>query len=105
LPIHNNWSGLELRWQAVGRMNWLLVGHDDAGAVNATFTSLLASCRLCNIEPWTYLRDIFCLQPSWPEHRPLELAPIGWNTTRDRADVRRLLEENPLRRLTLASDR
>jgi len=104
LPIHNNWSELELRRQAVGRKNWLFVGNDDAGAVNATFTSLLASCRLCNVEPWSYLRDIFCLLPDWSEHRLLELAPVEWTKTCERDDVRRLLEQNPFRRLTTRSD-
>ncbi len=47
LPIHNNMSELNLRREAVGRKNWLFVGSDDGGAVNAIFTSLLASCRLC----------------------------------------------------------
>jgi transposase len=102
LPIHNNWSELELRRQAVGRKNWLFVGHDEAGAVNATFTSLLASCRLRNVEPWTYLRDIFCLLPAWSDHRLLELAPVEWAATRARDDVRQILEQHPFRRLTLA---
>jgi len=101
LPIHNNWSELELRRQAVGRKNWLFVGHDDAGAVNATFTSLLASCRLCDVEPWSYLRDVFCLLPEWPEHQLLALAPVEWKATRERDHVRQLLEKNPFRRLTL----
>ena len=64
-------------------------------------TSLLASCRLCGVEPWAYLRDIFCLLPRWPEHRLLELAPVAWSETRDRADVRALLDANPFRKLTL----
>ena len=38
LPIHNNMSELALRREAVGRKNWLFVGSDDAGAVNALFT-------------------------------------------------------------------
>ncbi|HUO68335.1 MAG TPA: IS66 family transposase [Gammaproteobacteria bacterium] len=104
LPIHNNWSELELRRQAVGRKNWLFVGHDEAGAVNATFTSLLASCRLCDVEPWAYLRDVLCLLPAWPEHRLLELSPVEWKITRDSNEVRNLLEQNPIRRLTLAPD-
>ena len=57
------------------------VVHDDAGAVNATFTSLLVSCRLCDIEPWSYLRDVFFPLPDWPEHRLLELAPVHWLKT------------------------
>jgi transposase len=69
--------------------------------VNAIFTSLLASCRLCDVEPWSYLRDIFCLLPRWPEHRFLELAPVAWNETCARDDVRALLDANPFRKLTL----
>jgi len=103
LPIHNNMSELALRREAVGRKNWLFIGSDDAGAVNALFTSLLASCRLCDIEPWSYLRDILCLLPRWPEHRLLALAPVCWNDTRARDDVRALLEQNPFRRPTLDS--
>jgi transposase len=101
LPIHNNMSELALRREAVGRKNWLFVGSDDAGAVNALFTSLLASCRLCDVEPWSYLRDILCLLPQWPEHRLLELAPIAWNEARQREEVSQLLDANAFRRLTL----
>src|SRR5262245_47522015 len=61
LPIHNNMSELALRREAVGRKNWLFVGSDDGGAIDATFTSLLASAELCKIEPWAYLRHLFCL--------------------------------------------
>ncbi|MGO9837887.1 MAG: IS66 family transposase [Polyangiaceae bacterium] len=101
LPIHNNMSELALRREAVGRKNWLFVGSDDGGAVNAAFTSLLASCRLCDVEPWAYLRDVFCLLPRWPEHRLLELSPLAWSTIRDCDEIRQLLDANPFRRLTL----
>jgi transposase len=101
LPIHNNISELALRREAVGRKNWLFVGSDDAGAVNALFTSLLASCRLCDVEPWLYLRDIFCLLPRWPDHRLLELVPVEWSKTRECDDVERLLAQNVFRKLTL----
>jgi hypothetical protein len=101
LPIHNNLSELALRREAVGRKNWLFIGNDDAGAVNATFTSLLASCRLCGVEPWAYLRDVFCLLPRWPEHRLLELAPCLWSKTHEHDHVQELLAANPFRALTL----
>jgi transposase len=105
LPIHNNMSELALRREAVGRKNWLFVGSDDGGAVNATFTTLLASCSLHGIEPWAYLRDVFCLLPRWSEHRLLELSPVEWIKTRDRQDVVALLDANPFRRLTLDTGR
>jgi hypothetical protein len=101
LPVHNNWSELQLRRQAVGRKNWIFIGNDDAGAVNATFTSLLASCRMHAVEPWSYLRDVFCLLPEWPEHRLLELAPVNWPATRERDDVRALLDADHFRSATL----
>lgn len=101
LPIHNNLSELALRREAVGRRNWLFVGSDDGGAVNATFTSLLASAQLCEVKPWSYLRDVFCLLPGWPEHKLLELAPLKWKQTVERDDVRALLDANRFRRLTL----
>jgi len=96
-------SELALRREAVGRKNWLFVGSDEGGAVNALFTSLLASCRLCGVEPWAYLRDILCLLPHWPEHSLLELAPLHWAKTAVRDDVRQRLDANAFRRLTLDS--
>ena len=77
LPVHNNSSENALRREVVGRKNWLFVGNDDAGEVNAAFVSLLASCQMHGIEPWSYLRDLFCLMPSWPRSRVLELAPVN----------------------------
>ena len=65
LPIHNNVSERELRREVVGRKNWLFLGSEDAAQANTTFVSLLASCRMHGIEPWGYLRDLFCLLPRW----------------------------------------
>jgi hypothetical protein len=104
LPIHNNLSELNLRRQAVGRKNWLFCGSDDGARTNAVFTSLLASCRMLGVEPWSYLRDVLCLLPSWPAHRAIELAPLHWNDTRDLDDVRERLATNPYRALTLTEN-
>ncbi len=71
--------------------------------MNAAFVSLLASCQLHRIEPWTYLRDLFCLMPSWPRSRVLELAPVHWRQTVARADVHQRLEANIYRRASFAS--
>lgn len=101
LPIHNNGSERALRREAIGRKNWLFVGSDDGGEVNATFVSLLASCQLHDIEPWTYLRDLFCLLPSWPVRRVLELAPLNWKQTAQNEDTQQRLAANIFRRATL----
>lgn len=102
LPLHNNWSERELRREAIGRKNWLFVGNDDAAEVNATFVTLLASCRLHEIEPWAYLRDIFCLFPSWPRRRVLELAPVNWKQTLENEETQQRLAANIFRQATLA---
>lgn len=101
LPLDNNISERELRRQAIGRKNWMFVGSDDGAAANASFTTLLASCRMLGIEPWAYLRDIFCLLRQWPQHRLLELAPFSWNETSASQEVRAKLAADPYRAVTL----
>lgn len=101
LPLHNNFSERALRREALGRKNWLFVGSDEGGDVNATFVSLLASCQLHDIEPSGYLRDLFCLLPSWPIDRVLDLSPAYWMETIKRPDVVAKLDANIFRRASL----
>lgn len=103
LPIHNNHSENALRREAVGRKNWLFLGSDEGGTVNATFVTLLASCQLHGIEPLGYLRDLLCLLPGWPVKRVLELAPVNWRTTVQRPEVHAALEANVFRQASLGT--
>lgn len=103
LPIHNNWSENALRREALGRRNWLFVGSDDGGEVNATLVTLLASCKQQDIEPLGYLRDLLCLLPTWPEDTLLELAPVNWRTTEARPDVQKALAANAFRQASLGN--
>jgi hypothetical protein len=90
-----------LRREAIGRKNWLFLGNDDGGDVNATFVSLLASCQLHEIEPCAYLRDLLCLLPSWPVKRVLELAPANWQKTLEHEDTQQRLAANVFRQVAL----
>ncbi len=101
LPIHNNSSENALRREALGRRNWLFVGNDEGGEVNATLVSLLASCQMHGLEPLGYLRDLLCLLPSWPVKRVLELAPVNWSQTVQRDEVREALDNNVFRQAAL----
>lgn len=101
LPMHNNISELNLRREVVGRKNWLFVGSDDGGEINAVFVSLLASCSLHKIEPLAYMRDLLCLLPRWPSHRVLELAPAYWRKTLEKREAQEILNANVLRRVVL----
>lgn len=101
LPIHNNSSENALRRQALGRRNWLFVGNDEGGEVNATLVTLLASCQMHGLEPLGYLRDLLCLLPSWPVQQVLALAPASWPITSARPDVKLQLEANVFRQAAL----
>lgn len=71
--------------------------------VNATLVSLLASCQMHGIEPYAYLRDLFCLVPSWPQTRVLELAPANWRATTARPEVAAQLDANVYRQVTVGT--
>jgi transposase len=103
LPIHNNRSERELRREALGRKNWVFLGSEDGANANTAFVSLLASCQLHDIEPWAYLRDLFCLLPSWPHRRVIELAPAFWQKTAQDPDTQQRLAANIFRQATIGS--
>lgn len=94
LPATNNISERQLRRQAVGRKNWLFIGSDDGAEVNTTFTTLIASCHLHDIEPEAYLREVMCLLPDWPKSRVLDLAPCNWKQTRQKPETQQLIADN-----------
>lgn len=103
LPIHNNASENALRRQALGRRNWLFVGNDEGGEVNATLVSLLASCEMHGLEPLSYFRDLLCLLPSWSVQRVIDLTPLHWSKTVQQVDVQQRLEENIFRQAALGT--
>ena len=81
----------------VGRHAWLFSGSDDHAEAAGHIFSLIASARLHELDPETYLRDLFRVLPHWPKDRNLELAPKYWAATRARLDARELqLELGPL---------
>jgi transposase len=101
LPLSNNISELNLRREVLGRRNWLFVGSPDGARVNTVFVSLLASARMHDIEPLGYMRDLFCLLPSWSHHRVLELAPAYWKQTLEKPETQQKLAANVFRRVLL----
>jgi len=47
------------------------------------------------------LRDLFCLLPSWPIQRVLDLAPAYWQRTFAEPEVQQRLASNVYRQATL----
>jgi transposase len=79
LSIDNNLAERVLRMVAIGRKNWLFVGHDNGGHRAAIIYSLVASCKLCGIDPFAYLRDVLERISTHPASRIAELIPRNWN--------------------------
>ena len=96
IRLDNNPSELELRHQVVGRKNWLFCATDGGASWNAIAVSLIASCRLHDIEPWAYLRDMLTLLPAWNHTRAIELAPAYWQQTREQPKTLELLKQRQL---------
>jgi len=93
LEMTNNRSEQALRAIAAGRKAWLFFGSDDHAAAAANLFSLIASCRLHDLDAEAYLRDVCRVLPWWPVERALELAPKFWSATRARLDPVALARE------------
>lgn len=78
LPLDNNASESALRPVALGRKNYLFVGHDEAGENIAGLYSLVATCEVNGVNPQAYLADVLLRAGSHPATRIDELLPHLW---------------------------
>jgi transposase len=78
LPIDNNASERALRVAALGRKNFLFVGHDEAGENLAGLYSLVATCEANGVNPVNYLADVVIRVQTHPASRIDELLPHRW---------------------------
>jgi transposase len=58
LTIDNNVSERTLRAQAIGRKNWLFLGHVEAGPRASVLYTVLAGAKRHRLEPWVYLMHV-----------------------------------------------
>jgi transposase len=78
LPVDNNASERALRVVALGRKNFLFVGHEEAGANLAGLYSLVATCDANGVEPVEYLTDVLMRVQTHPAAKIDELLPHRW---------------------------
>ena len=81
VPIDNNAVENAIRPLALGRKNWLFVGSPQAGSRAAVLMTLIESAKLCEVDPWAYLKDVLTKLPTWPNSRLSELLPHNWAKT------------------------
>lgn len=82
VPLHNNLSELMLRGPVVGRKNWLFAGNEGGAQAAATLFTLIASCRLQDVDPEEWLTDVLGKLSAWPANRVAELTPKRWREAR-----------------------
>jgi transposase len=78
IPPDNNRSESALRVVALGRKNFLFVGHEQAGANIAGLYSLTATCEANGVEPISYLTDVLGRVGSHPAAALDDLLPHKW---------------------------
>jgi hypothetical protein len=81
LHIDNNNAERQLRTVAVGRKNWLFCATLAGAHRAALMYSLIQSCRLANVPPFPYLRDVLLRVATHPQSQIHQLTPKGWAAT------------------------
>ncbi len=82
LEIDNNLTENAIRPSAIGKKNWLFIGHPEAGWRSAVIYSVIVSCRRRGIDPWEYLRDVLQRLPSMRQSEISSILPARWKPVR-----------------------
>ena len=78
LDMDNNAAERAHRGIAIGRKNWMKVVGPRGGNAAAIHFSLIASCKLNAIEPFSYLVDVLTRLPTTPKADLAQLLPNHW---------------------------
>jgi len=81
VAIDNNRAENQLRLVAVGRKNWLFAGSFEGARRAALLYSLLQSCKLVDVPPFPYLKDVLLRVATHPQHLIDQLTPRRWAET------------------------
>jgi len=80
--IDNNLVENAIRPSAIGKKNWLFIGHPDAGQRSAIIYSLVVSCQRHGKDPLAYLRDVLSRLPAMTNQDDLTpLTPAAWQAS------------------------
>jgi transposase len=87
LEIDTNLIENSIRPSALGKKNWLFVGHPEAGERSAVIYTLLGSCRRHGINPFDYLKDLFTRLPMAKITQIKEFTPAAWTKVNAKGKV------------------
>lgn len=78
VPLDNNIAERALRVVAVGRKNYLFVGHAEGGHNLAVLQTLCHTCLLHDLNPYEYLRDVLVRVQTHLNSELDDLLPMNW---------------------------
>ena len=78
VPIDTNHLEREIRPIALGRKNWMFCWTELGAEHVGIFQSLLATCRLQGVDPYTYLVDVLQRVADHPARDVAQLTPRRW---------------------------
>jgi hypothetical protein len=78
LNIDNNPVERCIRPVAIGRKNYLFAGSHEAAQRSAMLYSLLGTCKLHGINPFTWLKNVLETIPTHPINKISNLLPHNW---------------------------
>ena len=83
VPIHNNACEVSIQPMAVGCRNWLFAVSVRGCHAAATIYTVVESCKLAGVDPYTYLADVLLRVATHPASRVEELVPANWKQLAD----------------------
>ena len=86
VEIDNNIIERAIRPVALGRKNWLFSGSDTGAQTAALVISLVGTCKLCNVDPAKYLRNVLRILPNFKGEDYADLLPDVLASTLDELD-------------------
>jgi len=78
LRLDNNLSENALRIIALGRKVFLFVGHDVAAQHLAILQTIMSTCRIHDVNPYEYVKDVLIRIQHHPMSKLDELLPQNW---------------------------
>jgi transposase len=81
LAIDSNAVERQIRPVALGKKNWLFCASEAGAEASAIIYSLIASCKLAEVDPSAYLTDVLERISEHPASKIVELLPVNWKAT------------------------
>jgi transposase len=84
LSIDNNASERSLRAIVLGRKNFMFCGSPEGAHRAAVIYSLVATCKLHQIDPYEYFENVLTRITDYPTNKIEDLVPPNWKALRNK---------------------